>query len=129
MRARWAPVLEALKSVEPVENVIVKVGWRGDRIVFVTCRVRIVGWEYGEGRDGGWGNGLGWWDGCYGDRTFGEIPPDVGAASRSMVRSGSGGKEKVGNGRGVGVQGFAEGRCRFVVAVRRDKDASGRGKG
>jgi hypothetical protein len=43
MRAWWAPVFEALENVEPVEDVVVKVGWRGNRVVFVTCGVRIVG--------------------------------------------------------------------------------------
>jgi hypothetical protein len=107
VRAWWALVHEALESVEPVEDVIVKVRWRGDGIFFVTSRVRIVGREYGEGCDGGVGYGLGRWDGCHGDGAFGKIPSDVGAASRSMVGSGTSGKEKVGNGSGVGVQGFA----------------------
>ena len=72
---------------------------------------------------------MGWRDGSYGDRTFGEIPSDVGAASGSMVRSGSGGKEKVGNGRGVGVKGFAEARRRPVAGARYDTNTCGRGKG
>ena len=46
---------------------------------------------------------MGWWDGCYGDGTFGEIPSDVGAASCSMVGSRAGGKEKVSDSSGVGV--------------------------
>ena len=45
MGASWALVFEALKNVEPIEDVVVKVGWRGNRVVFVTCRVRIVGCE------------------------------------------------------------------------------------
>ena len=101
MGASWALVFEALENVEPVEDVVVKVGWRGNRVVLVACWVGIVWCEQGEGCDRCRWGGLGRWDGIHGDRTFGEIPSDVGAASGSMVRSGSGGKEKVGNGRSV----------------------------
>ena len=45
MGASWALVFEAFENVEPVEDVVVKVRWRGNRVIFVTGGVGIVGCE------------------------------------------------------------------------------------